>query len=118
MKKITIIAIVAILIVLAAVLIYRYYNVTDAEWMMGRHYTEIVERYGDFDNPEFVDGKFDTLPTKAYYVVKPEKVGPFGTAPEERVIMDLDENGIVWTYRYVIIGDTVPSTKDYMEWIH
>lgn len=108
-RAIIVIPIIAIItVIIAGVLVYRYYNCYDENWIIGKHYTEVIERYGAFDDEDYVEGQPIELPQWCYYEVKPERNSKFFDQPHvlpyERVRIYFDENGIAQKYDYHIGG--------------
>ena len=99
-RKIKIIfAVVIVVIIGVACLMFfnsKYYY--DTNWIVGKHYTQIIERYGTFYRN--FEGTYDPssgemiLPGTYYYMVKPERKGYLDKRHAEYIVIHFNEDGI------------------------
>ena len=96
---------ILLILVLIGVLvfgIYKYIHRWDPENFIGLTAEQIMDRYGEFYGCLFWDttGNY----RRGVYLVKPERVGYFGTDPEEYFVIEFDENGVAYKCKYEIGG--------------
>ena len=102
LKKYLCILLIVVLIGLAIFGVYKFIHRWDAENFIGLTAEQIIDRNGEFYGCIFWDttGHY----RKGVYLVKPQRVGYFGTDPEEYFVIYFDENGIAYECEYVLGG--------------
>ena len=91
---------VAVIIVILGILIYRYNCVYNEKWVVGKHYTEIMDRYGDFDRgypKPYYPGKTELdFPGTYCYQITPPGKNWLDLTSEEYLVIHFNENGIAY----------------------
>lgn len=102
LKIILLILFAASLIGALGLVIHKYINRYDEENYIGLTAEQIMNRYGPFDRVSFWDNTDQYR--SGVYIVKPERVGFFGTSYEEYFVISFDENGVACECSYVYGG--------------
>ena len=102
LKTLLCILLILVLIGTLAFVIYKYVNRYDPDNFIGLTAEQIIGRYGEFDRCSFWDATEDYR--AGVYIVKPRRVGFFGTYNEEYLVIRFDKEGFAYECEYIIGG--------------
>ena len=81
--------------IIAAIWVNR--NPYHEEWIIGKTYDQVVEKYGEFD--QYITNKNsngDPVCTTGSYILKPRRVGYLGTTSAEYFSIQFDMDGVAY----------------------